>query len=318
MYSSHSSELSNLDLNLLIVFHALYETRSTTRAAELVGRSQPAVSLSLRRLRDIFSDSLFYRSGKSLDLTPLAKELEAPVRQIMAETAGLFERKTQFSPELSEKQITLAFPENAIHLASSLQKAIKQQAPRMSVIIRTLTLAETDYDWGANALISGEIDFLLSFYRSTAKRGLELRRLDSQHWMVVHSSNENISTYTLEDWIEKQHILVTSGTSGRSPVDDILSAQGLYRKIGMRTTSFFQALYAVYETDMVFNTMCPVIEPVASAMGLQLSKPPITLPDVSMCFLVRDTKMDPSSRWLALCAEKLFQENCEIPPDNSN
>lgn len=110
MNTSHSSVLSKLDLNLLTVFHALYDTRNTTRATELIGRTQPAVSLSLGRLRDIFDDQLFFRSGRGLDLTPLAKELEIPVRQIMSETAGLFERRTPFDPKISKNRSRWHFP----------------------------------------------------------------------------------------------------------------------------------------------------------------------------------------------------------------
>ena len=49
------------DLNLLPVFLALMEERSVTRAASRLGITQPALSNSLNRLRDMLKDPLFIR-----------------------------------------------------------------------------------------------------------------------------------------------------------------------------------------------------------------------------------------------------------------
>ena len=58
--------LKSLDLNLLKVFEALVEERSVTRAGDVLGRSQPAVSNALHRLRMILKDDLFVRGGSGL------------------------------------------------------------------------------------------------------------------------------------------------------------------------------------------------------------------------------------------------------------
>src|SRR6478752_9421994 len=58
--------LRSLDLNLLIVFDAVVETRSITAAAERVGLSQSAVSHAIGRLRESLGDQLFVRSRHGL------------------------------------------------------------------------------------------------------------------------------------------------------------------------------------------------------------------------------------------------------------
>ncbi|WP_245487649.1 LysR family transcriptional regulator [Mesorhizobium sp. M4A.F.Ca.ET.022.05.2.1] len=55
--------LAAFDLNLLRVFDAMMLERSTVRAGERVGLSQPAVSSALGRLRSILGDELFVRDG---------------------------------------------------------------------------------------------------------------------------------------------------------------------------------------------------------------------------------------------------------------
>ena len=47
-----------LDLNLLIAFEALLETRSVSRAAERMNLSQAAMSSALGRLREYFGDEI--------------------------------------------------------------------------------------------------------------------------------------------------------------------------------------------------------------------------------------------------------------------
>jgi hypothetical protein len=52
---------TKLDLNLLRVAAALLEAGSVSRAAKVLGLSQPSVSESLAKLRSHFDDALFVR-----------------------------------------------------------------------------------------------------------------------------------------------------------------------------------------------------------------------------------------------------------------
>lgn len=69
--------LTSIDLNLLVVFLRIYHERSLTLAARNLGVTQPAVSNSLARLRELFGDRLFRRSGRGVLPTPKAEEIAA-------------------------------------------------------------------------------------------------------------------------------------------------------------------------------------------------------------------------------------------------
>src|SRR6202012_5591332 len=66
------ADLRNIDLNLLLVFDVIYRVRNTTRAAEHLHLTQPAVSNALKRLRDQFDDVLFVKTPSGMEPTPRA------------------------------------------------------------------------------------------------------------------------------------------------------------------------------------------------------------------------------------------------------
>ena len=68
--------LSRVDLNLLVSLQVLLEELNVTRSAKRLHVSQPAMSKTLLRLRNVFEDQLFTRSGRGLVPTPRALELK--------------------------------------------------------------------------------------------------------------------------------------------------------------------------------------------------------------------------------------------------
>ncbi|WP_268580515.1 LysR family transcriptional regulator, partial [Escherichia coli] len=68
-------DLKRLDLNLLLVFEAVYRLRSVTRAAAELALSASALSHALIRLRKALADELFYRVGNDMHPTVYADSL---------------------------------------------------------------------------------------------------------------------------------------------------------------------------------------------------------------------------------------------------
>jgi DNA-binding transcriptional LysR family regulator len=62
--------LRNLDWNLLHTFHVIVQSGNLTRAAQKLGRKQPAVSLALRRLEGHLGAALCTRASNRFELTP--------------------------------------------------------------------------------------------------------------------------------------------------------------------------------------------------------------------------------------------------------
>ena len=99
--------LSAIDLNLLVILQDLLVTRSLTQTARRVGRTQPAVSHSLKRLRTLFDDELLVRSGKGMVLTSRAEGLVAPLDEALGRLDDVLSARGHFVPERLERRFTL-------------------------------------------------------------------------------------------------------------------------------------------------------------------------------------------------------------------
>ncbi len=67
--------LKETDLNLFVAFDVIYNERNLTKAGQVLGITQPAVSNALSRLRELFDDELFIRSSKGMVPTPVAHQI---------------------------------------------------------------------------------------------------------------------------------------------------------------------------------------------------------------------------------------------------
>src|SRR6201984_460139 len=95
------------DLNLLIVFDAVMQERSVTRAGSRIGLSQPAMSHALNRLRWLLKDQLFVRTPEGMAPTPRAEELAQPVRQALGGLEAALDPEG-FVPARSDRRFGLA------------------------------------------------------------------------------------------------------------------------------------------------------------------------------------------------------------------
>ncbi|MBR8657846.1 LysR family transcriptional regulator, partial [Achromobacter sp. Marseille-Q0513] len=75
--------LSKMDLNLFVVFEAIYNKRNLTRAADILNITQPAVSNALSRMRRVMNDSLFVSSPAGMMPTPVAENIIGRVREAL-------------------------------------------------------------------------------------------------------------------------------------------------------------------------------------------------------------------------------------------
>jgi DNA-binding transcriptional LysR family regulator len=73
-----------LDSDLLRTFVAIVDAGGVTAAADVIGRTQSAVSMQMKRLEESIGTQLFHRRGRGLVLTVTGETLLSKGRRVLA------------------------------------------------------------------------------------------------------------------------------------------------------------------------------------------------------------------------------------------
>ena len=74
----------NLPTDVLRTFLAVIDLGSFTKAGQLLGRTQPAISLQIRKLEELVGKTLMDTSGRNITLTREGESLARYSRQLLA------------------------------------------------------------------------------------------------------------------------------------------------------------------------------------------------------------------------------------------
>lgn len=99
--------MREIDLNLLVVFEAIYSAGNISRAADKLNLTQPALSNALARLRKQLDNPLFVRSGNGVAPTSLAEEMIGPIRDALFAIEQSIAPKNVFDPAVTKRHFKL-------------------------------------------------------------------------------------------------------------------------------------------------------------------------------------------------------------------
>ncbi|MDR2173179.1 MAG: LysR family transcriptional regulator [Burkholderiales bacterium] len=124
-----------LDTELLLLFKALLETHSLTLAAGRLGMSQATASRALIKLRAIFKDNLFIKTGHGMLPTPRAEALYPRIQAALA----FFDQLTapeEFDPATLTRVFKIGAVDNGVFtILSRVLRDFFSQAPQAKLDI---------------------------------------------------------------------------------------------------------------------------------------------------------------------------------------
>lgn len=241
--------LRNVDLNLLVVLHAVLEEAHITRAARRLGMSQPAVSNALDRCRALFDDRLIERRGRSMDLTARGMALREPLAQTLAGFDAVLGQQAEDLRTI-ERSVRVVLPEPlAPQFIAELAGPLAREAPGVLPII----LRWQAGDGATHALERGEAELAVSGGdMGPVSEPISLHELGGQPSVnamrVGHPAGTSPS---LEQWLAWPHIVVSTQGQSHTTIDDMLAERGLKRRVGLVVPNFTLALDAVRVTDYI-------------------------------------------------------------------
>lgn len=211
-----------MDLNLVRVFVAVYESRSLTVAARRLYVTQPAVSQSLGRLRRELDDPLFHRDGKRMRPTPLADELYPGFQEAVAGIDRTLDAARRFDPTDTTRLFRIALSElGEIGWFPAILAAVRSVAPRVRVEVVALDPTALP-EW----LARGTVD--LAVTAESIPGGFERVRVKTQRYAATMSAANPLAEreLDLDAYALAAHVRV-AGDSGRSVVEAAQRRAGL-------------------------------------------------------------------------------------------
>ncbi len=299
--------INDIDLNLLRVFDAVYRARNVSRAADLLGLTQPATSQGLTRLRLLVKDALFVRAPGGVAPTPKAERLAVAVQSALATVEHALNEAEQFNPAQSVKVFRIHMSDiGEARFLPDLMVALRRLAP--GVRLETSQLPSSDI---AQALDSGRIDFAFGFL-PTVKDTQRVQLLQDRYIVLLREGHPFIKPRRsgqplLDDLRQLEFVAVRT----HSDTLRILQLLQLEDRLRLSTTHFMVLPAIVKGTDLAVVMPRNIAQIFAAAGGYAIIEPPFPLRDFSVSLhWGRRFEVEPGNQWLRQTIVALFAETC--------
>lgn len=289
-----------LDVRLLRTLLILLNECSVSRTAEILGQTQPTVSLALKRLRDLLGDPILVRSGGALVPTERGLELRDSVRRLLADMDAHLSPLPSFDPARSDRRFRIVAANclGAVFLPR-IFRAVARQAP--NVRIDVVPLPGTD-ELMAD-LAGGAIDLVLANWPNPPNTLRMAPLLSTGIKCVVWSGHplaDRAGPLDMARYLSEDHLSPTSDQRLQvSPIDGRLLELGLKRRITATVPEYAIVPHVLDQSDLVFTTGAPFAEEIARDGRFTLLDAPPELGRMDFYLLWHEAKHhSPAHAWL--------------------
>lgn len=287
-----------IDLHLIRVLHTVLTERSVSRAALRLGMYQPAVSASLKRLRELAGDPLLVRSGAGMVPTDAGLRMIEPSASILRAAEMLFSDARGFEPQNSTHVFRVAAADYLDpQFLPQLVALVKQQAPQTRIEIHPLTAA-ADYQ---EQLAQGSVDLVVGNWLKPPQ-DLHLGKLfaDEIVCLVAREHPAVKRGWTPESWLEAEHLAPTPAfPGGRGVIDEVLEERGLARNITARCPHFGLLPRMVASSLLILTTGRQFCERYLSHLPVLILPCPVPFPELVYYQLWHErSHSSAAARWL--------------------
>ncbi|WP_439380734.1 LysR substrate-binding domain-containing protein [Amycolatopsis lexingtonensis] len=284
----------HLDLNLLTVFDALLEEGSVMGAAERLHLSSPAVSRTLGRLRKVTGDDILVRTGHTMAPTPYALAVREDVHRLVRQAREVLTPARELDLAELDRTFTIQCHDA---LAASVVPVLVGRLMARAPGVRLRVLAENSAD--TDDLRHGRVDLELGGARP------ELPEFRSE--VVGHDSlvvamrpgHPCADGLDLRAYAAHPHVVVSRRGRLTAPIDDVLAAEGLRRRVVAAVATLSMALQTAARGDVLVTCTAILGRPLVDAFGLVTRPLPADSPAAAVsCTWHQRYDSDPAHAWL--------------------
>lgn len=283
-----------LDSHALRVLVEVVREGSFTAAALSLGINQSTVSYTISKLRRVFGDELFIRSGRGVEPTERCRDIVGEAERILRDMARLA-APPDFDPATSEARVVIScnFYERTV-LLPHLFRMIRCEAPQLH-----LSVIQSQAQ-GHKQLLSGDCDLLLSPLLADPA-GLYTRVLFSDRYacFVDRHSKPARSGLSLEDYRQAEHVAVSYAGGWRPFYRDTLKSLNMDIVPRIELPSLGMVHRMIEGTSLVL-TAPAALEAAMGESCVRIDAPFDCRFDLHMVWSGRAHR-SPLNRWLRAC-----------------
>jgi DNA-binding transcriptional LysR family regulator len=314
-----SPHFPKLDLNLLLLFDALMEERSVTRAAERLGMTQAGLSHALARLRGALDDDLLVRRRGTMQPTSRALILRGPLQDALRRLHEVLV-PSRFNPAQSQQTFRIVASDyfSTLYLPV-LVRRMERTSP--GIALRMMSSRHLSIE---TMLANHEIDLAIGNYKNriTSAFPSEFQALDlydDPYVCVVRTLHPLArKRLTTDLYLGSRHMHLSPTGNAEYGIERYLLPRGIHRKIELVIDHYLLAPLVLESSDMIWTAPSRVAHFFRAKFDLRLKAMPISIPPARLQLVWKPQHANsPAHLWLrAIIAETVAATPRSARPNN--
>jgi DNA-binding transcriptional LysR family regulator len=296
----------DVDLNLLLVMDSMLSERNVTAVARRLNISQPTVSTSLKKLREIFGDELFVRTAAGMQPTQRAVEIGKPLERVIHILKSEILGAPEFDPATSTRTFTINTTDiGEMVFIPPIITRLREFAPRASVDCVCLDPAEI-----VQAMATGKVDLAIGYLPELTSSSVFVQSLFEHPFVCLLREHHPILSekLTVETYRDAQHIALVGDGHGQKKFETMIAKSGIERHIAFRSQHFMNIPFIVRDSDLVATVPKVIAVAFAHLPGIRAALPPFDIPPIPIKqYWHQKMNNDPSQTWLRRTMSDIFQ-----------
>lgn len=307
----NQTDLSRIDLNLLVLFETVMDTGHVGRAAERMHLSPSAVSHGLRRLRLLLADPVFIRTPRGVTPTDRAELLAPLIADVLSGVREVLGNAEPFTPEHSTRRFRIGAPDGVLaSLLPGLLRQFARDAPGIALNLHQLLPRRgppdlaTAWEGTLAHLESRALDVAIIPTGEVPRRFSGFPLMEEDFVVAMRSDHPFAAQPDLMNYCRQSHIVVSASGDHFGNIDAALAEQGLSRHVAMTVPNMMLAIALLASGDFVCALPRRLAAQYGQLLGINTSELPLTLPTYMLTAVVPTAALqDRGLAWLLATIE---------------
>lgn len=290
--------MRRLDTHSLACLDALISEGHVSRAAHRIGISQPAMSVMLSRLREVFHDPLLVRTSQGMTPTPRAMEVAEKAREVLE----LIEHALSDASETLQSPVSMTLRIRILNSLSSfllptLVARLDREMPWVRISIQHVDVRQT-----VGLLERNECDLAIGIPPAVSPTLHASNLFPSELCCIVRRGHPGISAaLSPKQFVKYPHVVLSGGpvpvSTIEAAIDQKLRSLRLSRQIGVRVPDLTVTPGIIAKTNFIATLPKRIVAHFAVNLDLLLLPPPFALAELYVLMVWHErTHRDPTHR----------------------